>query len=101
MKNKFVILWLASLIIVFLASYISNIFDADYPITSTIGIEGKKVSYRFEKISFGKDDYKFILRTDIKDLDGKLFWKSKSDTIWHHEQLIKSNLVLTGNIPCS
>ena len=94
-----ILLWIASFVVVFVAAYLSNLIDKDYPITSTIGIEGKKVSYRFEKISYGKDDYKFILRTDVTDLTGKLFWKNKIDTMWQSEQLKKSDLVLTGNIP--
>ena len=81
MKKEIIILWLASFVIVFLAVYISNIIDEDYPITSTFGIDGKKVSYRFEKVHYGKDDYKIIIRTDVTDLTGKLFWKSNGDTV--------------------
>ena len=99
MKKNFIILWIASFVIVFLAVYVSNVLDKEYPITSTIGIESKKVSYRFEKISYGKENYKFIIRTDVDDLSGKLFWKSKSDTMWQSEVLQKSDLVLTAEIP--
>lgn len=99
MKKEFIILWLASVVIVFLAAYFSNLIDEDYPITATIGIDGNRVSYRFEKIHNGKDDYRFIIRTDVNNLTGKLFWKSKVDTIWHVEQLQKADLVLSGDIP--
>jgi hypothetical protein len=43
MKNE-IILWLSSLIIVFIIGYIKNVTDKDYPVTGTFGIEGKKVS---------------------------------------------------------
>jgi hypothetical protein len=99
MKKEIVILWFASFIILFLAVYTSILIDKDYPITSTFGIEGKKVSYRFEKVHFGKDDYKIIIRTDVNDLAGKLFWKSKADTIWQSKKLDKAALILYGNIP--
>lgn len=99
MKKEIIILWLASVIIVFLAVYISNITGKDYPITATIGIEGKKVSYRFEKTHYGKDDFVVLIRTDINDMEGQFFWKDKKDTSWQSSKLSKSDLVLTGNIP--
>jgi len=99
MKKEVILLWLASFVIVFLAVYISILIDEDYPTTSTFGIEGKKVSYRFEKVHYGKDDYKIIIRTDIDDLNGKLFWKSKADTIWQSTELNKDDLIMYGNIP--
>ena len=99
MKKETIILWLVSFVIVFLTVYISNIIDKDYPITSTFGIEGKKVSYRFEKVHFGKEDYNIIIRTDIPELAGKLFWKSEVDTNWHSKELKKSELILSETIP--
>lgn len=99
MKKEIIILWLASFVIVFLAVYISNILDEDYPITSTFGIEGKKVSYRFEKVHYGNEDYKVILRTDVVDLAGKLFWKSYADSNWQSKELKKSEMILSGSIP--
>jgi hypothetical protein len=99
MKIEIIILWLASFIIVFLAVYISNIIDEDYPITSTFGIEGKKVSYRFEKIHYGTEDFKVIIRTDVPELTGTLYWKSKTDSDWRFKELKKSELILSANIP--
>jgi hypothetical protein len=99
MKKNFIILWLASFVIVFVTVYISNILDKDYPITSTFGIEGKKVSYRFEKVHYGKEDYKVIIRTDIDELTGKLLWKSDTDINWRSKELEKSKLILSGTIP--
>lgn len=99
MKKEIIILWLASFVIVFLAVYISNIIDEDYPITSTFGIEGRKVSYRFEKVNYGNDDYKVIIRTDVVELTGKLFWKSNADSNWQSKELKKSDLILSENIP--
>jgi hypothetical protein len=73
MKNEF-ILWLGSVILVFLIGYIKNVTDKDYPITGTFGIEGKKVSYKLDKISYDKTSYKNIVITDIDGLEGKLIW---------------------------
>jgi len=99
MKKEIIILWLVSSVIVFLTVYVSNIIDEDYPITSTFGIEGKKVSYRFEKVHYGKDDYKVIIRTDVTELTGKLFWENATDTNWYSKELKKSELILSENIP--
>ena len=73
MKNEF-ILWFCSIILVFLIGYIKNITDKDYPITGTFGIEGKKVSYKLDKISYDKKTYKNIIISDISGLQGELIW---------------------------
>ncbi len=99
MKKQIIILWIASFVIVFMALYIANIIDKDYPITSTFGIDGKKVSYRFEKVHYGKDDYKIIIRTDVTELTGKVFWKNFGEQDWQSKELKKSNLILFEDIP--
>jgi hypothetical protein len=73
MKNE-IILWLSSIVIVFLIGYIKNVTDIDYPITGTFGIEGEKVSYKLDKVSYDKSSYKNIIISDIKGLEGKLIW---------------------------
>ena len=73
MKNQ-IILWLSSLIIVFLIGYAKNVTGKEYPITGTFGIEGKKVSYKLDKVSFDKEFYKNIIVSDIKGVGGKLIW---------------------------
>jgi len=73
MKNE-IILWFSSILIVFLIGYIKNVTNKDYPITNTFGIEGRKVSYKLDKISYDKSIYKNILISDIQALAGKLIW---------------------------
>lgn len=73
MKND-IILWFSSILIVFLIGYVKNVTDKDYPITSTFGIEGRKVSYKLDKISYDKSIYKNILISDIQRLEGKIIW---------------------------
>jgi hypothetical protein len=85
MKNQ-IILWLSSIVIVFIIGYIKNVTDEDYPITSTFGIEGKKVSYKLDKISYNKSSYKNVIISDIEGLKGKLIW-IKDDVI--HEAAYK------------
>ena len=71
MKNE-IILWLSSLVIIFLLGYVKNVTDSDYPITGTFGIEGKRVSYKMDKISFDKISYKNIIISDIKGINARL-----------------------------
>ena len=78
MKNE-IILWLSSFLIVFLIGYIKNVTDKDYPITGTFGIEGRKVSYKLDKVSFDKISYKNIIISDVKGISGKVIWVNGSE----------------------
>lgn len=96
MKKNNIILWIASFVITFLTIYLSNLLDKNYPVTGTFGIDGKKISYRFEKTHYGKEDFSVVIRTDVDDVSGNLFWKIKSDKIWSSSKLIISDLSLRG-----
>lgn len=91
MKNE-IILWLGSLILVFLIGYIKSITDKDYPITGTFGIEGKKVSYKLDKISFDKDYHKNIVISDIQKLKGKMIWINNNEQRETEYKIIESGL---------
>ncbi|RPI64703.1 MAG: hypothetical protein EHM44_02810 [Ignavibacteriales bacterium] len=99
MKKNNIILWIAAFVITFLTIYLSNLLDSDYPLSGTFGIDGKKISYRFEKSHYGNDDFNTIIRTDVNELTGKIFWKSDEDTIWQSVQMEKSNMLLSASIP--
>ena len=96
MKKNNIVLWIVSFVITFLTIYLSNLLDKNYPITGTFGIDGKKISYRFEKVHYGKEDFNIVIRTDVDDVSGNLFWKNTSDTIWSSSKLIISDLSLKG-----
>lgn len=98
MKQTF-ILWLAAVIITFVLLYVYRITDENYPDTSTFGIEGKKVSYKLDKVHFGKDPYKVLIRTDIDSLQGNLFFKDFNSEEWNEEKLVQIPEVLSGSIP--
>ena len=98
MKNN-IILWVASLILTFLIGYAISVFSPDYPITGTFGLDGKKISYRFEKIHYGKDSANILIRSDIKEVNGKVYWQSESDSIWHSKDMLRSELALSEKIP--
>lgn len=80
MKQK-IILWIAACIITYLAGYLHSVTDKDFPINGTIGIEGKQVSYHFERLVHVKDTMNIIIRTDTDSLQGKVFlFQSAGDT---------------------
>lgn len=100
--HRTIILWIASFILTFLAGYIYNITDRTYPVSGTIGIEGYKVSYMFDKAHYGIDPYRIILRTDISDVKGKVKWRftdEKDD--WYESVLTSEEKILKGKIPFS
>jgi len=99
MKKQSFILWISSIVIVFVISYINTITSDNYPITGTIGVEGKKVSYRFEKVYYGNGEYYFSVRSDFPDLTGKYFFKPKDDSVWTLRELVKDKFLLTGVLP--
>ena len=98
MKKNNIILWVASIVITFLTIFLSNLLNKDYPISGTFGVDNKKVSYRFEKTHYGKDDFEVIIRTDNDKINGSLFWKIGSDSVWNSIKLKKSNLTLQNRI---
>jgi len=74
--KKEIILWLSSLIIVFILGYLKNVTDKDYPVTGTFGIDGKKVSYKLDKVSYDKKSYKNIIISDIKGITANILLKN-------------------------
>lgn len=98
--HKTIILWTASIVITFLAGYIYNITDWTYPVSGTIGIEGQKVSYMFDKIHYGNNPYELIIRTDVADLKGKVKWRDKNGReYWYEADLINKGNILRAEIP--
>lgn len=99
MKKQSLILWIGSIVIVFVISYLNKITSAEYPVTGTIGIEGKKVSYRFQKINYGNNDYTFEIRTDLDSLEGKYYYKNPNSEVWQSEHLKSKRFLLVGTLP--
>lgn len=100
--HKTVILWLAAVVITFLTGYIYNITDWTYPVSGTIGVEGYKVSYMFDKVHYGPDPYQIIIRTDIPGLEGTINWKFIDENgLWQESELKSGNKILKGEIPFS
>jgi len=98
MKQTF-ILWASALILTFLTGYIQSGISEYFPVTGTIGIDGKKVSYRFEKIFNDQGNYIFIIRTDNPDIEAELKWKHISESEYNSIKMDKVKEALTAEIP--
>ncbi len=98
MKHS-LILWSASLLLTFLTGYLHSGTSEYYPVTGTIGIDGKKVSYRFEKIYKGEDNYQFIIRTDNNDIRVIMKWKKENDDNWRNVEMKPVDNALISEIP--
>jgi hypothetical protein len=96
MKNQ-IILWISSLLILFVIGYIKNITDKNYPVTGTFGIEGYKVSYKLDKVSYDKVAYKNIIISDIKGVTGKIITHQNNEKNEIEMQEIDRGLI--GEIP--
>ena len=98
-KNNF-ILWIGAFVLTFLTLYITNLFSDEYPVTGTIGIDGKKVSYRFEKVHHINSSLEIIIRSDVDSLSGRIFWRlSNNRQNWNVIELNDSSGNLKAIIP--
>ena len=110
--KKNIILWLGAIIITFLAGYMHSVTGPGYPVSGSIGIEGKMVTFKFDREYRGTDSYNVLIRSDIKDIKAILLWKDitteantgrppKSKIIdnWQRESMAYSGFLIKGKIP--
>jgi hypothetical protein len=110
--KKNIILWLGAIILTFLSGYMRNVTGPDYPVSGTIGIEGKMVTFKFDKIYLGNDGYNVLIRSDVKDIKAFLLWKdvssraisgrspkNQANTIWQRDLMADSGFLIKGKLP--
>ena len=95
MKNQ-IILLLSALVITFLTGYIESVTDADFPITGTFGINGKKISYKLNKIHYGASPFEVMIISDVNDLEGYIKWRKNEN--WQFSKMEQKNNIIFGNI---
>jgi hypothetical protein len=94
-----VILWTGSLIVVFLFGYLQRLTSPYYPISATVGIDGKAVTYSFDKVYRGTGDYQVIISSEIEDLSGVLQWKNNEENEWRESPFKSKDYILSAKIP--
>ncbi len=94
-----IILWTGSFVVIFLIGFLQRLTSAEYPVSATVGIEGKEVSYTLDKISSSKKGCDVIVHSELKDPEAALQWKKLSDASWNEENMTSQNGFLKAVIP--
>jgi hypothetical protein len=94
-KKQNRILWFSAIVLTFLAGYIHTVTLPDFPISGTIGIDGKRVSYRFERRASIRDTLDIFLRVDHSGLKAEtvLMSSDKDSLIIPFEETIPGRLL--------
>ncbi|MFA6597537.1 MAG: hypothetical protein WCS69_07430 [Ignavibacteriaceae bacterium] len=98
-KKQKIILWISAIVVAVLLSYFKNVTSEEYPITGTTAVDGEKVTYAFDKIYRGKEDFKISLRTDSEQINGSVIWWKTTSVIRDTVQLKKEKGFLSCSIP--
>ena len=97
-KKQIFILWLASIVITFLTGYVESVTNENYPVSGTIGIDGKKLSYKFDKTATPEKGLDIILRTDVDSVTGQFEYQvAGADNAWKENPLEVSDKTLKIN----
>lgn len=94
-----IILWVAAAVITFIAGFLQSRISGEYPISGSFGIEGKEIGYKLDRVSYGDADYSFFLSSEIKNLDGQVYWKELGNHNWNRSALNDSGEFFSGKIP--
>ncbi|KAB2907154.1 MAG: hypothetical protein LC102_10080 [Ignavibacteriales bacterium] len=68
--SKNLLLWISAFVIVFLFTLVRPYIRGEQPVSGTIGIEGKKISYLFPREWEAGTDLKFLIRNDNPKVTG-------------------------------
>ena len=94
-----IILWTAAAVITFVAGFLQSRLSGDYPVSGSFGIEGKEIGYKLDRVSYGDTDYRFSLRSEIKNLKGTVNWRPAGTGKWESSELSDSGEIISGKIP--
>lgn len=96
--NKNGILWISALVLSTVFYLGRPLLRGEQPVSGTIGIDGKKITYLFPVQWETGEDISFMIRNDNPAVTGYYKWRGtdgKSGT----SQLVKKDQELTGKIP--
>lgn len=94
-----IILWIAAAVLTFIAGFLQSRLSKEYPVSGSFGIENKEVGFKLDKVSYGNNDYRFLLRSETDSLTGKVYWKPEGTVMWYSSELTNSSGIITGKIP--
>jgi hypothetical protein len=94
------ILWTASVIIIFLAGYTERTNSPGYPVNGTTNLNYSEISYSFDTVFRGKGDYTVWIAAESRSLAGELELRDKQDTAsWKIINLTRTKDILSASIP--
>ncbi len=93
------ILWISAAVITFIAGFLQSRLSREYPVSGSIGIEGKEIGYKLDKAYYGNGPYRFFLSSEIDSTKGRTYWKTENRVKWQSSELIDSGDVVTGQLP--
>lgn len=96
--NKNGILWISALVLVIVFYLGRPLLRGEQPVSGTIGIEGKKITYLFPVEWEAGEDISFMIRNDNPKVTGYYKWKDSEGRSGKME-LSKNDRELTGEIP--
>jgi len=92
------ILWTVAAVVVLVFSLAQPLLTGAQPVSGTIGIEGKKISYYFPREVESGEDYQFLIRNDNQKVTGYFLYQMKDGKEIKKELKISEG-TLTGVIP--
>lgn len=98
MKEQ-LILWTGAIVITFLIAYMGNVNGKYYPMSGTIGVNGEKITFKFDRIYRSNNDYTILLRKDVKNASAFIIWKKEGDVAFNKVAMKDSGEVFKGSIP--
>ncbi len=95
-----IILWFAAFIITFLTGFVQNRLSGSYPISGSIGLEGNKITYAFQKVSKGNENFPVSFFSDTDSISAWLHWEiADGNYNWNRREMVYSDGMYISNIP--
>jgi len=98
MKQQ-IILWTAALAVTYIFGFLNRITSEEYPVTGTVKYNTEKLSYLFDKVYRGDNNYKFQIFSTSKGLSGKIQYKKIDEKNWKEIPLQYSNNIYFNYLP--
>jgi len=93
-------LWIIAFILTLLTAAYQRVTGPTYPISGKVNIDGKVISYSFDRSHGGNGDHLIKIKTDENDISGLLQWKRfKTSDDWESSSLVYKEGFLTGTLP--
>lgn len=93
-------LWIIAFILTLLTAAYQRVTGPTYPISGKVNIDGKVISYSFDRSHGGNEDHLIKIKTNENDISGLLQWKRfKTSDDWETSSLAYKEGFLTGTLP--